>query len=428
MAMKNQKIALLGFLSAAITGVVIIGALIMRPSTHAGPQISDIMETYAGVALAIYQDADIQARALRAATAKLLAEPTQTHLDAAKAAWRAARTPYQYSEGFRFGNPIVDDWEGRLNAWPLDEGFIDYVAPGYGGPTDENPLARLDIIANKSIRVGAKLIDTSVIDSTLLAGLNGALNIESNVAAGYHAIEFLLWGQDLNGTGPGAGARPVTDFDPANCTGGHCARRVDFLRAAVDLLVSDLDEMVANWQPGGAARAALMERTPMAQLGTILTGLSLLSYGEMAGERMRLGLVLHDPEEESDCFSDNTHNALYDNQIGIMTIYHGQYTRLDGTKISGPSIAAYARKQAPAQAAAVEAAMDQAHAALMAIKETAESGRMAYDQMIGPDNPQGNLMVQQAIDRLVEQAQAIWTLSAALDLPLQIEGSEKLTP
>lgn len=32
--------------------------------------------------------------------------------------------------------------------------------------------------------------------------------VQANVATGYHAIEFLLWGQDLNGTNPGAGNRP----------------------------------------------------------------------------------------------------------------------------------------------------------------------------------------------------------------------------
>ena len=46
----------------------------------------------------------------------------------ARAAWIAARPSYQQSEVFRFGNAIVDDWEGRVNAWPLDEGLIDYTA------------------------------------------------------------------------------------------------------------------------------------------------------------------------------------------------------------------------------------------------------------------------------------------------------------
>ena len=76
--------------------------------------------------------------------------------------------------------------------------------------------------------------------------LQEAGDIEANVATGYHAIEFLLWGQDLNGTGPGAGKRPATDYRRANCTGGNCDRRAAYLKAATDLLVSDLEEMVGQ--------------------------------------------------------------------------------------------------------------------------------------------------------------------------------------
>ena len=73
------------------------------------------------------------------------------------------------------------------------------------------------------------------------------------MASGYHAIEFLLWGQDLNGTGPGAGARPASDFDSTNCSWGNCDRRGAYLKAAADLLVEDLAWMTAQWAPGGDA-------------------------------------------------------------------------------------------------------------------------------------------------------------------------------
>ena len=36
---------------------------------------------------------------------------------------------------------------------------------------------------------------------------------ETNISTGWHAIEFLLWGQDLSATGPGA--RPATDYTTA---------------------------------------------------------------------------------------------------------------------------------------------------------------------------------------------------------------------
>ena len=80
--------------------------------------------------------------------------------------------------------------------------------------------------------------------------------------------------------------------------------------------------MVGNWRADGAARAALLAE-PKAGLSAILTGMGSLSYGELAGERMKLGLLLHDPEEEHDCFSDNTHNSHYFDQIGIRNVYAG---------------------------------------------------------------------------------------------------------
>ncbi len=119
--------------------------------------------------------------------------------------------------------------------------------------------------------------------------LQEADNIEANVATGYHAIEFLLWGQDLNGTGPGAGDRPPTDFDFANCTGGHCERRVEYLVTVTDLLIDDLEEMVAMWAEGGDARLAVTDAPVEDGLTAIVTGLGSLSYGELAGERMQLG-------------------------------------------------------------------------------------------------------------------------------------------
>src|SRR5690606_37491303 len=147
------------------------------------------------------------------------------------------------------------------------------------------------VIANAQIANGGETIDASTITPEVLQSLQEVGGIEANVATGYHAIEFLLWGQDLHGTGPGAGERPASDYDTANCTGGHCDRRAQYLTAASDLLVSDLEEMVGNWKDDGAARAELMA-DPAKGISAILTGLGSLSYGELAGERMKLGLLL----------------------------------------------------------------------------------------------------------------------------------------
>ena len=405
----------MGFSAAAATG------------TSAAPTADEVLASYADIAYAGYGDARITAEKLLEAVNALTAHPTTDTLLAARKAWLAARPPYMQTEGFRFGNPIVDDWEGRVNSWPLDEGLIDYVAPSYGTSSDENPYYTADVIANPHLKIAGKEIDATTITPELLSKqLQEAGEVEANVATGYHAIEFLLWGQDLHGTGPGAGERPASDYDLANCTHGNCDRRAAYLTVATQLLISDLKEMEGDWAPGGPARKQLAEGGTDAGLTKILTGLGSLSYGELAGERMKLGLMLHDPEQEHDCFSDNTHNSHYYDEVGMMNIYYGHYTRLDGTKVGGAGIADYVKVKAPAEGQRLSTDMDKALAAIKVIKDTADSGRMAYDQMIGPNNPEGNKMVDDAVQALVTQAHSVEAVVDALGLKIKVEGSDSL--
>jgi len=386
-----------------------------------------VLNHYADIALATYEDSLTTAQALQTAVNTLLDNPTDANLQAAKDAWKAARVPYQQSEAYRFGNAIVDDWEGRVNAWPLDEGLIDYVDAGYGTDSDENPFYSANIIANKTLKVGGVTVDASTIDKKLLAEtLHEIDDVEANVATGYHAIEFLLWGQDLNGTNPGAGNRPVTDFDLNNCTGGNCDRRRDYLSAATELLIDDLKEMVGNWTANGAARADLMAKGPQGGLSTILTGMGSLSYGELAGERTKLGLMLHDPEEEHDCFSDNTHWSHYYDAKGIQNVYLGEYSRVDGSVLKGPSLSALVNAAAPQVDAALRTKLNETDAAMKVMADTAEAGS-PFDVLIGENNPQGNQIVQDAVDALTNQTQYIEQAIAALKLDgIELEGSDSL--
>ncbi len=386
-----------------------------------------VVANYADIALAGFEDSLSTAVALKAAVDALVAKPSPETLDAARAAWKSARIPYQQTEAFRFGNVIVDDWEGRVNAWPLDEGLIDYVDKGYGTESDENGLYVANVIANSQIEIDGQQVDASKLTPEFLSKtLQEAGGIEANVATGYHAIEFLLWGQDLNGTGPGAGNRPYTDYDTANCTGGHCDRRADYLKAAAELLVNDLTEMVGNWKADGAARKALLDGDPQAGVSTILTGMGSLSYGELAGERMKLGLLLHDPEEEHDCFSDNTYiSHLYD-AVGIRNVYLGKYQRVDGSLVQGPSLAELVRAADASVDAELTAKLDKTVAAMEAIAAKAKAGE-AYDQQIGEGNADGNAGVQAAIDALVDQTKSIERAVAALKLgSIAFEGSDSL--
>lgn len=406
-------------------GLLTATALFVTPAMAAAP--SDVLSNYGDIAQASYADSLATAKTLKAAIDKFLDEPTEANLEDARSAWIEARNPYQQTEAYRFGNAIVDDWEGKVNAWPLDEGLIDYVDASYGEDSEENPFYAANLIANPSLKAGGETIDASNITASLLADqLQEAGEVEANVVTGYHAVEFMLWGQDLNGTDAGAGTRPATDFDPANCTGGNCERRVQYLRAVTDLLISDLGEMAAAWAPGGAAREELAAKGENGGLATILTGMGSLSYGELAGERIKLGLLLHDPEEEHDCFADNTHMSHLNDVIGIRNVYFGSYSSPLGNNVSGASLADIVAAKDPALADEMKAKLDATLAAFEVMKARAEGGE-AYDQMIGEGNDEGNAVVQAAVDALVDQTASIERVVKVLGLDeVAFEGSDSL--
>lgn len=389
------------------------------------PPVKDVLKTYSDIAEATYGDSLEAAKALRAAIEKLVQSPSDETLDAARKAWIAARVPYMQTEAFRFGNPVVDGWEGHVNSWPLDEGLIDYVADAYGSDNPENEYYSANVIANKSLKIAGQTVDTSKIDEKLLRSLHEAGGVEANVATGYHAIEFLLWGQDLNGTEPGAGNRPATDYDLKACTNGNCDRRIAYLTAVTDLLITDLSWMVKQWGADGEARKVITQ-DEKSGLTAVFTGLGSLSYGELAGERMKLGLMIHDPEEEHDCFSDNTHNSHYGDVVGIRNVYFGSYKRTDGSVVSGPSVSDLVKDNSPETDAQVRAALDKTLSKMTALVDRAEKVEH-YDQMIGLGNKEGNAVIQAGIDALVAQAKELERAIAVLDLKdIKFQGSDSL--
>ena len=409
-----------------LTGAA-IAALTVGTSAAFAATKAEVLTTYVTIAAAKYEDSVITAKALQTAVDALIATPSPEALEAAKAAWKSARIPYQQTEVYRFGNAIVDDWEGKVNAWPLDEGLIDYVDASYGGASDENPAAALNVIAHPQFTLSGQTIGASEITPELLSeSLHEAEGVESNVATGYHAIEFLLWGQDLNGTEHGAGARPWTDYAQGEaCTNDHCDRRAAYLKAATDLLVSDLEYMAAQWAEGGEARGTVLA-DENAGITTMLTGMGSLSYGEQAGERMRLGLMLNDPEEEHDCFSDNTHNSHYFDGLGIQNVYLGEYVRVNGELVSGPSLSQLVAEADAAVDAELTGKLSTTMMKLGRIKTAAEAG-FSYDQMLEQGNAAGEALVMGGVDALVDQTRSIERAVTALALDgVAIEGSDSL--
>lgn len=281
----------------------------------------DAITTYAKIVHASYEDSLTEAKKLDAAVQAFVGAPSQGTLDAAKSAWLASREPYLQTEVYRFYDGPIDKPEGGpeglINAWPLDEAYIDYV----DGKADSG------IINNPSV----------TIDAATLESMNEQGG-EENIATGFHAVEFLLWGQDMNDAGPGA--RPFTDFVPTGGTAQNQDRRGTYLKTVSTMLVGHLDGLVSAWKDGDASnyRAEMVKAAPKEGLRRVLTGMIVLSGFETGGERLQTALDSGDQEDEHSCFSDNTHRDMVQDVQGVKNVWMGSYTRLDGSKVEGVGI------------------------------------------------------------------------------------------
>ncbi|WP_020409910.1 imelysin family protein [Hahella ganghwensis] len=423
----------LSSLKAALTTLSAAALLTACASTENDTQTSQqeitpatVAEHYANLAYAEYSDSLTSAKHLQTRIETFLNNPTPQNLKAAKTVYRQARVPYQQSEAFRFdlenghvtpgldadGGPAsIDDWEGQVNAWPLDEALIDYVdASSYQG--EYNAPANI-INSFSTLTVGGEQLDVSNLTPELLASLNEVGGAEANVTTGIHAIEFLLWGQDTNGTNPGAGKRPVSDYytqaSRGTCTSGPvksdpkiCQRRAEYLRAVTSLLISDLSEMANEWSPEageikGTLRHDFLTRGDGVQ--RVLDSMGDMAIGELASERMKVAILFGSTEDEHDCFSDATHIAIYNNAQGVINAYTGTYTRLDGSIVQGPSLSDLVREKDSELDAQVRQQLDQIQQRMQAIVDSANSGK-AFDQLVG-GSKEDKMLVLSAAEALV---------------------------
>jgi len=271
---------------------------------------SMVVENYAALVHESYVMSLESATALDAAIDALVAQPTEATLEAARRAWLEARADYGPTEAFRFyGGPIDDvetGVEGLVNAWPLDEAYIDYVE----GAPQTGIINMVDEYPN--------------IDAELLVSLNEEGG-ETNISTGWHAIEFLLWGQDLSSVGPGA--RPASDFASAP----HADRRKLYLTLTSELLIAHLQRLVDAWAPDTDNYRAEFVGLPVDEaIGKIMTGMGELSRGELAGERLNVAFETRSQEDEHSCFSDNTTNDILANSAGIERVYLGKLGSVSG--------------------------------------------------------------------------------------------------
>lgn len=380
-------------------GLILIGSVSGNLPAHAKDYDAQV-STHIEIAHAILEDSLSLALELQQDVRTLIQSPTEANLLQARQSWLDTRQVYQMSEALRFGNPIADDFDARLNAWPLDESLIDYVLDDELDLFFDAPEP-INIIASPHISFAGEEIDATLITRELLTDkLHQIGGNEANVAIGFHAVEFLLWGQDLNGTGPGAGNRSHLDYDVGNCASENCDRRAQYLDVVVEILVDDLNEAVLAWSEGGQAASYLRNMPSDEAIGRIFKGFGSLAYGELAGERMKLGLILNDPEEEHDCFSDNTHNSHYFNVQGIKSLFYGTYIRIDGTIVSGRSIFDLILENDVELARAVDGRFRDVELAFLAIKNRGDFVER-YDQLLSPGNTEGALLIENGIEKLI---------------------------
>ena len=392
----------------------------LKPAPAKNIEAAAVVKHYAELVYAVYSDAESSARQLQMQIDDFLAAPSQAGLIAAQQAWKTARIPYQQSEVFRFGNPVIDDWEYQLNSWPLDEGLIDYVADDYFAALG-NIGGDLNVIANPSINLGGEILDASTINADLLRSLHELGGSAANVATGYHAIEFLLWGQDLHGHNLGAGERPYTDYSlGSQCSNGNCDRRAAYLRTAASILVEDLSYMVKQWTPNQAKnyRKELLSLNSQIVLARMFNGMGSLSLGELGGERIKVSLEANSTEDEHDCFSDNTHWSHYYNGLGIENVYLGRYKRLDGQLLTGPALSDLVRQANPEVDAKTRQTLSTTMASLKALSDTAEAKEnpMKFDMLIAEGNDQGEAILSAILNALVTQTRAFEAAASAINI------------
>lgn len=385
---------LFALLAAALTGVLPCTAALAQsspPSPSSPAALSDaqarpVVQHYAQLVQAGYEDTLAAALALHQAVQALVAQPSAERLQAARRAWLEAREWYGQTEAFRFyAGPIDDEHgpEGRMNGWPLDESYIDSVVGKPGGGLINDPQFTI---------TQAALIQANQKDG------------EENISAGWHAIEFLLWGQDQSATGPGN--RPFLDFVDGQAP--HAARRRQYLSVVTELLTDDLRGLVQAWAPASANYRAAFEQGGPESVRKIFIGLGSLSRGELAGERLEVALSTQNQEDEQSCFSDNTHRDVVADALGIQNVWLGRYRRRDGSVLQGPALRDLVAARQPALAEKTSAQIAESLAWAKRIPAP-------FDQAILHGAP-GRPVIEHTVQSLTVQARLLAQAAAALGI------------
>ena len=384
-------------------------------SNEKTPKTASILDAYANIALANYNDALKDAKSLKTAIDAFAKSPTQVNLDNAKKAWLTSRESYGQTEIFRLANGPIDaedGWvadsygalEGQLNAWPLDENMIDYTIDANGAKTSGNIIDTVGVFNPGG--EGASAIDVTAITPDAISSLNENGG-DANVASGYHAIEFLLWGQDqdysnflkdsVTSGAMSAGNRALSDFTSEK----NANRRLAYLQAASQKVVDDLELIASAWQKDIKGKTGLYQAALKGQLTgadaskninsndalkQIIAGMGVFVKSELANERIAVAVLTPSEEDEHSCFSDNTHRDIANNYLGFKNVLTATYS---GKKF-GKSLLDSLDKESKAR---IEKLMTSIESKIASIDEVART-KEHFDYQIRPESAQSKVIVK----------------------------------
>jgi putative iron-regulated protein len=370
--------------AAALAVALVLGGCGAPDATGA------VVKQYAAMMRQNALDAADKVHALQSAVDAFVAAPAADGLVAVQAAWLDTRTLYGEFEVSRFYGGPIDGVQGRVNEWPIDEGFIDYVDGNASGGIINDPQ------------------HFPQLTPTVLASSDERGGIE-NLSTGYHALEFLLWGQRPDQT-EGPGLRPFTDYVDGG-TAANQARRRTYLQAATELLVGDVDGVAAQWDLADPTSygSAMVSSAPHDQLQLILRGFSNMAVSELYFERMNDPFLTQNRKDEESCFSESTSVDLSANAHGLSNVWLGQY----GVLI-GPGLVELVDAKDHALAMAMTSQLAAAVAAVDAIPPPFDHAVLA------PAGSDAHDKVQAALDALSLLAPTIRQIATALGVTVNI--------
>jgi putative iron-regulated protein len=314
----------LNIVGAALSALLVAGC---SSSSSAPDPTAPVVHQYAVNLDASYKDAIKQAEALDTAIQAFVAAPSADGLVSCQTAWVTAHVWYGQSEYSRFYGGPIDQAQGGMNEWPIDESFIDYTQQSPNGGMINDPT------------------DYPQINAQILATADEKGGTE-NLSTGFHAIEFLLWGERPDPS-KGPGTRPYTDYVDGG-TAANQDRRRTFLSVVSTGLVGDLRAMEAQWTLGDKSTYASQTlANPAAALAKFFRGISQMAISELLYERLDDPYVSLDKKDEESCFSESTYQDLVANALGIEDAYTGHYQTLSGSVFQGPAISDLVKAKTP---------------------------------------------------------------------------------